>query len=170
LIGALNRDAGAHCILVWKLGKVARFGGGNQFLAQLQRSLSRENSPNRKHAISIEVIVGDQFNAARQFVSIRRTDEIQGNFSRRISLELRRGFVSFPVGKVDAVRNCAIDRKFGNRIKAGVIKLKTHRGPSPGIQATQTLSVAYAHGQPETSFRGRLVIGDSRNVVGQFDK
>ena len=96
-------------------------------LAQLQGALAGENSPNREHAVSVEMIVGNQLNAARQFVPVRRGDEIQGDLCGRVSFKLRRCFVSLPVRKVNSIVDCAVDRQFVNVFKTGMIVLKTHR-------------------------------------------
>ncbi len=64
-VRSLNRDAGADAFLRAHLGKVSSFGGGNQLVAQFQRPLAVEHGPDGQHAVSVEVIVGNEIDPAR---------------------------------------------------------------------------------------------------------
>src|SRR6476661_2374139 len=127
LIGSLNYDARAHSGFVSEFRKVASLRRGNKLLSQVEGSLAGENSPNGEYAISVEMIVGDELDTVGQLVSVWSGDEIQGDLSRGVGLNLRRRLISLPVGKVNGVVNGAINREFGDVGETGMIILKTHR-------------------------------------------
>src|SRR5689334_286849 len=109
LFRALNRDTYLHTFITRVLRKVSRFSRRYQNIPILQSTFAIQNDPTRQHTIAIEMVVHHQINALCENIRPWRSYEIQRDLRRRISLQFRRRFVTFPMREMNAVRDHAVN-------------------------------------------------------------